>query len=176
MHIYGPSQLHGPQGINAPHGARPAQPTARPEAPQIADEVNISEAAQLVEQVQQLPDIRADRVAAVRQQIAAGTYETGDKLSAAVERPARRDRVALSQLALETVRARARRVCPEVQQYSAVRLLQFVPYGEIELDRSDGGVVRGPRVFGVGTVLRQISANCSTDSASEAIPSSFASH
>jgi negative regulator of flagellin synthesis FlgM len=86
MQIYGPSQLHGPQGINAPHGARPAQPTTRPEAPQIADEVNISEAAQLVEQVQQLPDIRADRVAAVRQQIAAGTYETGDKLSAAVER------------------------------------------------------------------------------------------
>jgi anti-sigma28 factor (negative regulator of flagellin synthesis) len=58
----------------------------RPEAPQIADEVNISEAAQLVEQVQQLPEMREDRVEAVRQQIAAGTYETGDKLNAAVER------------------------------------------------------------------------------------------
>ncbi len=86
MHIYGPSQLHGPQAIGAPHGARPAQPMTRPEAAQITDEVNISEAAQLVEQVQQLPDIREDRVEAVRQQIAAGTYETGDKLNAAVER------------------------------------------------------------------------------------------
>jgi negative regulator of flagellin synthesis FlgM len=86
MHIYGPSQLHGTQSIGAPHSLRPAQPMSRPEAAQIADEVNISEAARLVEQVQQMPDIRADRVDAVRQQIAAGTYETSDKLNAAVER------------------------------------------------------------------------------------------
>ena len=86
MQIYGPSQLHGPQAISAPHGTRPAQPTTRPEAAQITDEVNLSEAAQLVEQVQQLPDIRADRVEAVRQQIAAGTYETSGKLDAALDR------------------------------------------------------------------------------------------
>jgi negative regulator of flagellin synthesis FlgM len=86
MHIYGPSQLHGAQPIGAPHAARVAQPTARPEATQIADEVDISDAARLVEQAQQLPDIREDRVEAVRQQIAAGTYETSDKLNAAVER------------------------------------------------------------------------------------------
>lgn len=86
MHIYGPSQLHGPQSIGAPHGARPAQPMTRPEAPQIADEVNISEGARLVEQVHQLPEMREDRVEAVRAQIAEGTYETNDKLNAAVER------------------------------------------------------------------------------------------
>jgi negative regulator of flagellin synthesis FlgM len=86
MHIYGPSQLHGPQAISAPHGARQAQPMARPEAAQSADEVNISEAARLVEQVQQMPEMREDRVEAVRQQIAAGTYETRDKLDAAVSR------------------------------------------------------------------------------------------
>ena len=86
MHNYGPSQLHGPQALGAPHGPRAAQPMTRPEAAQIADEVNISEAARLVEQVQQVPDIRADRVEAVRQQIAAGTYETAEKLNAAVER------------------------------------------------------------------------------------------
>ena len=33
-----------------------------------------------------MPEMREDRVEAVRQQIAAGTYETGDKLNAAVER------------------------------------------------------------------------------------------
>ena len=71
MHIYGPSQLHGPQPINAPHGAKPAQQIGRPEAPQIADEVDISEAARLVEQVQQSAE---------------GTYETRDKLNVAVER------------------------------------------------------------------------------------------
>jgi negative regulator of flagellin synthesis FlgM len=58
----------------------------RPEAAPIADEVNISEGARLVEQVQQLPEMREDRVEAVRLQLAAGTYETDDKLNAAVER------------------------------------------------------------------------------------------
>jgi negative regulator of flagellin synthesis FlgM len=86
MHIYGPSQLHGPQSIAAPHGTRPTQPMNRPEPSQIVDEIDISEAAQLVEQVRQLPDIREDRVEAVRQQIAAGTYDTSDKLDAAVAR------------------------------------------------------------------------------------------
>ena len=86
MHIYGPSQLHGSQSIGAPHGARPAQPMTRPEAAPIADEVDISEAARLVEQVQQMPEMREDRVEAVRLQIAEGTYETSGKLNAAVER------------------------------------------------------------------------------------------
>jgi negative regulator of flagellin synthesis FlgM len=86
MHIYGPSQLHGAQPINAPHGIRPSQSTMRPESPQIADEVDISEAAHYMEQVQQMPDIREDRVEAVRQQIADGAYETSDRLNAAIER------------------------------------------------------------------------------------------
>ena len=86
MHIYGPSQLHGSQAIGAPHSARAAQPMSRPEATQIADEVDISQAAQLVEQTHQLPDIREDRVEAVRQQIAAGTYETSERLNGALER------------------------------------------------------------------------------------------
>jgi len=86
MHIYGPSQLHGPQSVGAPHGAKATQPMARPEATQIADEVDISEAARLVEQVQQMPEMREGRVEAVRQQIAEGTYETSDKLNVAVER------------------------------------------------------------------------------------------
>jgi len=86
MQIYGPSQLHGPQSIGAPHGARASQAAARPESVHINDEVNISDAARLVEQTQNLPDIRQDRVDAVRQQIAAGTYETSEKLNVAIER------------------------------------------------------------------------------------------
>jgi len=86
MHIYGPSQLHGPQSITAPHGARPAQSMTRPEAPQIADQVDISDAARSLEQVREMPEMRQDRVEAVRQQIAEGTYETPGKLNAAIER------------------------------------------------------------------------------------------
>jgi negative regulator of flagellin synthesis FlgM len=86
MYIHGPSHMHGSQSIGAPHAARAAQQTTRPESPQIADEVDISDAARLVEQTQQMPAIREDRVEAVRRQIAAGTYETADKLDVAVER------------------------------------------------------------------------------------------
>lgn len=86
MHVYGPSQLHGPQPIGAPHGIKPTQQIGRADAPQIADEVNISEAARLVEQIQQMPELRGDRVEAVRRQIAEGTYETRERLNVAVER------------------------------------------------------------------------------------------
>ena len=85
MHIYGPSQLHGSQSIGASHGVRASQPTAQPQAAQIADEVDISEAARFAEQIQQMPGIREDRVEAVRLQIAEGTYETSDRLNAAIE-------------------------------------------------------------------------------------------
>ena len=84
MHIYGPSQLHGPQAISAPHGARPAQPTTRPEAARLPTKsTSPNRAARRASSAASRH--RADRVEAVRQQIAAGTYETGDKLNAAVE-------------------------------------------------------------------------------------------
>jgi negative regulator of flagellin synthesis FlgM len=54
------------------------------ESPKIQDEVNISDAARLVEQVKQAPDIRQDRVQSIRAQIASGTYETPGKLDKAV--------------------------------------------------------------------------------------------
>ena len=66
------------------HGA--ASSTSQVESPKIQDEVNISDAARLVEQVKQAPDIRQDRVQAIRAQIASGTYETAGKLDVAVNR------------------------------------------------------------------------------------------
>ncbi|HVW36394.1 MAG TPA: flagellar biosynthesis anti-sigma factor FlgM [Pirellulales bacterium] len=85
MQIYGPAQLHGPQTISAPH-ARVGGPTQVASPAQGPDEVHISDAARLVDQVNQLPDIRQDRVNAIRAQLAAGTYETADKLSTALDR------------------------------------------------------------------------------------------
>jgi negative regulator of flagellin synthesis FlgM len=86
MQIYGPAHVHGPQPISAPHAARLSQPASRAESAPIQDEVQISDAARLVEQAQQAPDIRQDRVQAIRAQIAAGTYETPEKLDIAVSR------------------------------------------------------------------------------------------
>ena len=90
MHIYGPTHLHGPQTIGAPHTNRTSKPEAANPAAPISDELQISpaaqEAAHLVEQVGQIPDIRQDRVNEIRAQIAAGTYETDEKIQIAVER------------------------------------------------------------------------------------------
>lgn len=73
---------------------RPAQvsPTQGPtqpapsglEAPR--DEVEISSAARMLEQLQNNPQVRAERLADIRAAIEAGTYETEDKLAAAVDR------------------------------------------------------------------------------------------
>lgn len=86
MQVYGPAHLHGPQAVSAPHVSRASQPTTSLESTAIHDEVNISDAARLIEQVHQAPDIRQDRVQAIRAQIASGTYETSEKLDVAVSR------------------------------------------------------------------------------------------
>ena len=86
MHIYGPAHLHGPQQVGPPHGSRASQPAAQPDSSPIKDELEISDAARLVEQSHQVPEIRQGRVDAIRAQIAEGTYETREKLDVAVER------------------------------------------------------------------------------------------
>ena len=86
MHIYGPSHLHGPQPVGPPHSSRVAKSDTATSSGPIQDELQISDAARLVEQVKQAPEIRQDRVDAIRQQIAAGTYETPEKLDIALDR------------------------------------------------------------------------------------------
>jgi negative regulator of flagellin synthesis FlgM len=86
MQIYGPASLHGAQSVNAPHSVRNAPPAARPESPAQADSVEISAAAQRALEAHSPADIRWDRVDAIRQQIAEGTYETDEKLGIALDR------------------------------------------------------------------------------------------
>jgi negative regulator of flagellin synthesis FlgM len=85
MQIYGPSQLHGAQPVNAPHIQRATDVRSTTGTSQ-TDQVDISPAAQLVGQVNEIPDIRQDRVATIKAAIADGTYETSDKLNTAVDR------------------------------------------------------------------------------------------
>ena len=66
MQVYGPTHVHGPQAVGAPHTTRATRSTSPVESPKIQDEVNISDAARLVEQAKQAPDIRQDRVQAIR--------------------------------------------------------------------------------------------------------------
>ncbi len=85
MQIYGSSHVHGPQGINPPHRTA-SRPTGAADRVAASDQLDISREAELVSQVRDLPDVRAERVAQVRAQIQAGNYETSDKLDIALGR------------------------------------------------------------------------------------------
>jgi negative regulator of flagellin synthesis FlgM len=86
MHVYGPAHLHGPQAISPPHTARINHTAPAAEAGQIQDELQLSEAGQLMSKAHDLPEIRWDRVNQIRAQIADGTYETDDKMRVALGR------------------------------------------------------------------------------------------
>jgi len=59
---------------------------SQPETSPISDELEISDVARLTELAREVPEIRQDRVASIRAQIAEGTYETDAKLDVAIER------------------------------------------------------------------------------------------
>jgi negative regulator of flagellin synthesis FlgM len=86
MQVSGPTYVHGPQSINAPHRATPAQGAGGANAAPAADQLDISSEASFVSLARDLPEIRGDRVAELRQAIADGTYETDDKLDVALGR------------------------------------------------------------------------------------------
>ena len=86
MQIYGTTHLHAAQPLNAPHRMTPAQASPSPHGTYGVDQLDISPEADFVSQVHDLPDIRADKVAAIKAQIAAGTYETDAKLDIALSR------------------------------------------------------------------------------------------
>jgi anti-sigma28 factor (negative regulator of flagellin synthesis) len=83
MYIYGTSQIHSAQPLAAPHRLAPSQPASSGYSSGV-DELDISPQADFVAQARELPEIREDRVAAIRQQIENGTYETAGKLDAAL--------------------------------------------------------------------------------------------
>jgi negative regulator of flagellin synthesis FlgM len=86
MQIFGPSPIHGPQGLSGPHLPRGVQPSRPAHTPPIQDELQISEAAQRLADAQEVREIRWDKVRQIREQIAAGTYETPEKLEIALRR------------------------------------------------------------------------------------------
>jgi len=86
MQIHGTNHLHGAQPLHAPHRVVGSQPTGETFATHAADQVDISPEARLISQIHDLPEVRADRVAELRAQIAAGVYETEEKISIALDR------------------------------------------------------------------------------------------
>lgn len=86
MQIYGPSQIHGAQPINAPHATQGAQAPSSTPAANVGDRLDISEAGQIAGRLADVPEIRAERVQELRSAILNGSYETEDKLSTALDR------------------------------------------------------------------------------------------
>ena len=87
MHVNGPSHVHGPHGLNGPHHPRIFRPTdeSKPAGP-ANDQLEISAAAEAAIVAAEDGDVRSELVAQIRSEIAAGTYETPEKLDLALER------------------------------------------------------------------------------------------
>lgn len=86
MYIYGTAQIHAAQPLSAPHRMNPSQSASSSYSTGGVDQLDISPEADFVAQARDLPDIREDRVAAIRAQIQNGSYETADKLDVALSR------------------------------------------------------------------------------------------
>jgi len=85
MQIHGVNHLHGAQSISGPHRTQAAA-SPQNDAWSGIDEVDISHEADMVSRAHDLPDIRADRVAQIRSEIASGIYETDEKMDIALGR------------------------------------------------------------------------------------------
>ena len=73
-------RVEAPETVTDRGGPVRAEPAARP-----SDRADISDRARLLSRLAALPATRTDLVAAIRQQITDGTYETVDRLDEAVQ-------------------------------------------------------------------------------------------
>ena len=86
MYIYGSSQIHAAQPLSPPHRLTPSQAPRDSYSAGGVDQLDISPEADFVAQARELPEIREDRVAALKAQIQSGAYETAEKLDVALSR------------------------------------------------------------------------------------------
>ncbi len=86
MEINGPGPVGGLERLEPVQPSSPADQTSQAGGVGGSDEVTISEEAQLLARVNDIPDIRQDVVDQIRTEIADGTYETEDKLDTAISR------------------------------------------------------------------------------------------
>ena len=78
--------VQGPQPIQPQRNVAGAYKKAAPDSAHKTDKAEISDHARLLNKLTDVDDIRQEKVDSIRAQIEAGTYETDDKLSAAVDK------------------------------------------------------------------------------------------
>jgi negative regulator of flagellin synthesis FlgM len=86
MEIYGAGGTQGPQPIYPRLAAFGLDGGQSVHAGAPRDQVEISPLGQMLDGIGQLPEIRQEKVDEIRRQIAAGSYETSEKLEVAVDR------------------------------------------------------------------------------------------
>ena len=84
MQINGPGHIHATQAVSTPHYSQAARSAETSYSASQVDQLDISPEAEFISQTRDIPDIRADRVAAIRAEINHGTYETTEKLEVAL--------------------------------------------------------------------------------------------
>jgi flagellar biosynthesis anti-sigma factor FlgM len=88
MDVQGPGSVQRPSSVQRSLPAGPAKSTApadvsaTPSTPK--DAVEISSAGQLLDKLSKSPEVRAERLAQIKAEIASGKYDTDEKLEAAM--------------------------------------------------------------------------------------------
>ncbi|HOF18898.1 MAG TPA: flagellar biosynthesis anti-sigma factor FlgM [Phycisphaerae bacterium] len=84
MNIHGINPAEAAKGIEPVSAANAAKPATQ--AAGVSDTVEISAAARLAARIEEIPPVRAELVERVKAEIAAGTYETPERIEIAVDR------------------------------------------------------------------------------------------
>ena len=86
MQIRGASSIQSTSQVNVSNKVQTVETPPAPTQIDTVDQVDISSEAQMLAGMNDTSEIRAERVADIRQQIETGQYETAEKLDGAVER------------------------------------------------------------------------------------------
>jgi flagellar biosynthesis anti-sigma factor FlgM len=86
MEIQGPGNINKAQRIEPTNSVNRADKTAESTPVRGEDAVEFTEMSRLLSKLSSTPEIRHDRVEAIRQEIERGEYLTDEKLNAAVNR------------------------------------------------------------------------------------------
>jgi len=86
MQIRGTSNIQTTSQVNFSNKVQTVESQSVATQLDTADHVDISSEAQMLASMNDISDIRAERVAEIREQIETGQYESADKMDAALDR------------------------------------------------------------------------------------------
>ena len=84
MDVNGPSPIRPSTPVQPAQQAGPVQETTQSEAVEPQDDVDISPAARMLEELDQASDLHQARLDRIKEEIRAGVYETPEKLESAL--------------------------------------------------------------------------------------------